>query len=142
MASTESEIRALLESQSAAMRARNIDGLMTLYSADIVYFDTVTPLRYAGSAALRKRFVEWFEGWKSSIDMEIRDLRVAASGDVAFAYWLSRATGTLQNGREVASWVRVTSCCQRSDHRWLIMHEHVSWPVDSKSGSAAKDLQP
>lgn len=56
MDSTESEIRALLEGQSAAMRTKNIDRLMSLYSPDIVYFDTVPPLQYDRSVALRRRF--------------------------------------------------------------------------------------
>jgi ketosteroid isomerase-like protein len=140
MASTESEVRALLDSQSEAMRMKDIDRLMSLYSADIVYFDVVPPLRYAGAAALRGRFLQWFDGWKGSIGMEIRDLNNSASGDLAAAHMLIRASGTLKNGHEAGSWVRATSCCQRSNHRWLITHEHVSWPVDSKSGRAAMDL--
>lgn len=142
MASPESEVRALLDDQSEAMRTRDIDRLMSLYSPDVVYFDVVPPLQYAGAAALRGRFLQWFDGWNGSIDMEIRDLSVLASGDIAVAHWLSRAIGTLKNGHEVGSWVRATNCCQRSDHRWLITHEHVSWPVEAKSGSAAMDLVP
>lgn len=140
MASTESEVRALLDSQSEAMRTKDIDRLMSVYSPDIIYFDTVPPLQYAGAAALRGRFLQWFDGWKGSLGMEIRDRKIVASGDIAVAHWLSRASGTLKNGREVGSWVRATNCCQRSNHRWLIMHEHVSWPVDPKSESAARDL--
>jgi ketosteroid isomerase-like protein len=125
-----------------AMRIKDIDRLMSLYSPDIIYFDVVPPLQYAGAPALRGRFLQWFDGWKGSIGMEIRDLNILVSGDIAVAHWLSRASGTLKNGHEVGSWVRATSCCQRSNHRWLITHEHVSWPVDAKSGSAAMDLMP
>jgi ketosteroid isomerase-like protein len=142
MDATQAEVRTLLDSQSEAMGNRDIDRLMSLYSPDIVYFDTVPPLRYAGSAALRGRFLQWFDGWKGSFGMEKRDMNIVASEDLAVAHWLNRASGTLKNGREVGSWVRATSCCQRSNHRWLITHEHVSWPVDSKSGIAAMDLVP
>jgi ketosteroid isomerase-like protein len=141
-ASTQSEIRALLADQSEAMRVKDIDRLMSFYSPDVVYFDTVPPLQYAGAAALRGRFLQWFDTWKGPIGMEVRSLDILASGDVAVAHWLNRASGTLKDGREVGSWVRATSCCQRSAHKWLITHEHVSWPVDPKSGSAAKDLVP
>jgi ketosteroid isomerase-like protein len=54
MTSTQSQITALLESQAGAMRAKDIDRLMSLYSPDIVYFDVVPPLQYVGSAALRE----------------------------------------------------------------------------------------
>jgi ketosteroid isomerase-like protein len=142
MASTQSEIRAHLDSQSEAMRMKDIDRLMSYYSPDVVYYDVVPPLQFAGSTALRNRFVHWFDGFQGSIDLQIRDLHVLASGDIAVAFWFSRAGGTLKNGQKVGSWVRVTNSCQRSNHRWLITHEHVSLPVDLVTGSAARDLEP
>jgi ketosteroid isomerase-like protein len=142
MAPTQSEIRALLDSRSEAVWIKDIDRLMSFYSPDIVYFDVVPGLRYTGSAALRPRFLQWFESFKGSIGQEIRDLNISASGDIAVAYMLIRASGTLKNGPEVGYWVRATSCCQRSNHSWLVAHEHVSLPVDFESGSAAMDLVP
>jgi ketosteroid isomerase-like protein len=141
MDSTQAEIRALLDQQAEAMRTKDIDRLMSFYAPDIVYFDTVPPLQFVGAPALRRRFLEWFDSWQSAIGMEKRDLRVVTSGDLAVASYLNRASGTLKNGRQVASWVRATTCCQRSNQRWLVTHEHVSWPVD-QSGTAAKDLVP
>jgi ketosteroid isomerase-like protein len=142
MGSTESEVRALFDSQFDAIRAKDLDRLMAVYSADIVYFDVVPPLQYAGSAALRGRFSQWFAGYQGPIGMEMRDLNILTSGEIAVAHWLSRASGMLTNGREVGSWVRATSCCQRSNHRWLITHEHISLPVDFATGRAAADLLP
>jgi ketosteroid isomerase-like protein len=142
MASTESEIRALLDSRSEAIRIKDIDRLMSFYSPDIVYFDVVPGLQYTGSAALRPRFLEWFGGFKGSIGQEIGDVNIVASGDIAVAFMLIRAGGTLKNGHEVGYWVRATSCFQRSNHRWLVTHEHVSLPVDLESGSPATDLVP
>ena len=142
MVSAQSEIRALLDSQSEAIRTKDLDRLMSLYSPEVIYFDVVPPLQFAGAAALRGRFLQWFDGYQGSIDMESRDLRIVASEDMAVAYWLSRAKGTLKTGQQVGSWVRATSCCHRSDHRWLITHEHISLPVDVRSGSAAMDLVP
>jgi ketosteroid isomerase-like protein len=142
MASPESELRALLDSRSEAVRLKDIERLLSFYSPDIVYFDIVPGLQYIGSAALRARFLEWFDAFTGSIGQEIRDLNILASGEIAVAYMLIRASGTLKNGREVGYWVRATSCCQRSDHRWLISHEHVSVPVDLQSGGAAMDLVP
>jgi uncharacterized protein (TIGR02246 family) len=142
MASTESEVKALFDNQFEAMRTKNIDRLMSLYFPDVVYFDVVPPLQYVGAAALRGRFLQWFDGWKSAISMEMRDLRILSSEDLAVAHWLSRASGTLKNGEQAGSWVRATSCCRRSNHSWLITHEHISWPVDAKSRAAVMDLVP
>jgi ketosteroid isomerase-like protein len=137
----QSEIRALLDSRSEAIRTKDIDRLMSFYSPDIVYFDVVPGLQYTGSAALRPRFLEWFDGFKS-IRQEIGDANVLASGDLAVAFMLIRAGGALKNGHEVGYWVRATSGFQRSSHGWLVAHEHVSLPVDLESGSAATDVVP
>ena len=142
MASTQSEVRTLLDSRSEAIRMKDIDRLLSLYSPDIVYFDIVPPLRYAGSAALRGRFSDWFDRWESAIGQEIHDLDISAGGDIAAAHMLIRASGTLKDGREVGYWVRTTNSCRLSDHGWLITHEHVSLPVDLGSGRAVMDLVP
>ena len=142
MASTQSEIRALLDSRSEAIGTKDIDRLMSFYSPDIVYFDLVPGLRYTGSGALRDRFSEWFDAYEGSIGQEIRELNTLASGDIAVAHMLIRASGTVRNGREVGFWVRATSCCQRSNDGWLITHVHISVPVDPQSWSAAVNLVP
>jgi ketosteroid isomerase-like protein len=139
---SQSDVRALLESWSEAARIKDIDRLMSLYSSDIVYFDVVPPLHFTGAAAVRSNFLRWFDGWRSTIGLEIRDLHILASGDIAAAYMHIRASGTLKDGREVGYWVRATVCCQRSDQQWLITHEHISLPVDVKSGRAVMDAVP
>ncbi len=142
MESTHAEVRTLLDSWSGAIRAKDIDRLMSLYSPDVVYFDVVPPLQLAGSAAIHRNFLRWFESWESSIGVEIRDVNIVVSGDVAAAFMLHRTSGTLKDGRDVGYWVRATVCCQRSNQTWLITHEHVSLPVDFRSGNAAMDLVP
>jgi uncharacterized protein (TIGR02246 family) len=142
MASTESEVRTLVDRWSEAVRAKDLDRLMGLYAPDIVYFDVVPPLQFIGSAAVRENFVRWFESWESAIGQDIRDMQILASGDTAVAFMLIRASGTLKNGREVGYWVRATIGCRRSPHGWVIAHEHISLPVDVASGRAVIDLVP
>lgn len=142
MVSAEAQVETLLDSRSQAIRAKDIERLMSVYSPDIVYFDVVPPLQYVGSTALRGRFLHWFDGWEGPIVQDIQDLRISASGDIATTSMLIRSGGTIKNGREVERWLRTTSCCQRSDNRWLIAHEHVSLPVDFASGRAVMDLLP
>lgn len=142
MASAEFEIRALMESRSEAIRHKDIDGLMSLYALDVVYFDVVPPLQYAGDDSLRARFSHWFEGWESAIRQDIHDLKILVSGNLAAAHMLVHAGGTRKNGPEVGFWVRASSVCLRSDNRWLITHEHISLPVDLITGRAVTDLVP
>jgi ketosteroid isomerase-like protein len=61
---------------------------------------------------------------------------------VAFSHCVHRIKGTLKNGQQADSWLRWTACYRKIDGRWLIVHEHVSVPVDLKSGRALTDLTP
>lgn len=142
MTSPQSEVHALLEEWSEAIRSRDIDRLMALYAPQSVYFDVVPPLQFSGSAAIRQNFLRWFAAWQSAIGQDIRDLTISASGDVAFASMLIRTSGTLKNGHDVGYWVRATVCCHRTDHCWVMTHEHISLPVDPASRSAVMDLEP
>jgi uncharacterized protein (TIGR02246 family) len=142
MNSAEAEIKSLLDTWSAAVAAKDVDGLMTLYAPDIVYFDVVPPLRFSGTDEVRKNFERWFGLWSSGIKSESRDLRIRVSGDTAIAFKLHRSSGTRKDGREAGMWVRVTVCCRRSSDRWLISHEHVSLPVEMPGGRAVMDAVP
>lgn len=142
MTSAETQIRALLDSRSAAMGDKDIEWVMSLYSPDIVYFDLVPPLQYAGSSALRERFSDWFGRWTGPIGQELGALKVIAGDTVAAAWMLNRASGTLKTGEDVDYWVRVSNSFQRSGDRWFITHEHVSLPVNMQTRTAVMDLAP
>ena len=145
MASTQTELQALLDSRVEACRAKDIDRLMSLYSPNIVYFDCVPPLHFTGSDAVRRNFLRWFNEYEGEIGLETRDLNIAISGDVAFAHMLHLDKGNknlseLQSGR--GFWLRSTVCCRRSNSKWLIAHEHISLPVDFRSERVLMDLVP
>ncbi|QIA22299.1 nuclear transport factor 2 family protein [Mesorhizobium sp. AA22] len=142
MPGVEAAIREQLESRSAAMGAKDIEWLMSLYSNDIVYFDLVPPLRYVGSNALRERFLDWFPRWSGPIGQELGQLDVAAGDAVAAAWMLIRARGILKTGAKVDYWVRVSNAFRRAGDRWTITHEHVSLPVDMRSRTAVLNLTP
>jgi uncharacterized protein (TIGR02246 family) len=142
MTSMEADVQTLLESWSGATRNKDIDRLMSLYAPDAIYFDIVPPLRFTGTAEIRRNFLRWFDTWQSSIGVELREVNILASGDVATAFMLHRTSGTLKDGREVDYWVRATLGCQRSDRGWSIKHEHISVPVDLKTGRVLMDLKP
>jgi ketosteroid isomerase-like protein len=142
MTASQAEVKALLDRWSEACRAKDIDRLMPLYAPEITYFDVVPPLQYSGTDAVRRNFLRWFDSWESAIGVEIRELEMVVSGDVAFARLLHRTSGTLKNGQAVDYWVRATVCCQRENEQWLIAHEHISVPVDPRTRSAVMDLVP
>jgi ketosteroid isomerase-like protein len=142
MTSTESDIRTLLQERSQSIWDKDLDQLVTFYSHDIVYFDIVPPLNYVGSAALVERFRDWFARYDGPIGQEIGQCDVVVGDDVAVAFMLIRASGTLANGPDVNFWVRATTSFRRAEQTWLITHEHVSVPVDLTTARAVLDLEP
>jgi ketosteroid isomerase-like protein len=136
-------IKELLDRRAAAAWAKDIDELMAVYSADVVYFDIVPPLRYTGADALRGRFTDWFSRWQGPIRQELAELEVLVSGDVAAAHMLVRAGGTTTAGLELDYWVRLSDFFRRGDDGWRITHEHVSLPIDmAAGGTVVMDLKP
>ena len=136
------ELQALLDERVEACRAKDINRLMSLYASECVYFDVVPPLRFAGADAIRRNFARWFDEYDGPINLETSDLKIAASGDVAFAHMLHLDSGN-RNAEYSGVWLRSTVCCQRSNGRWLITHEHISLPIDwAKSGMVVLGLTP
>jgi len=126
-----------------AIRARDVNAVMSHYAPDILLFDLAPPLQYVGGEEYRKNWNEWFATWQGQIGYEIQDLSITAGDDVAFRHSLNRISGTRTNGEEVDVWVRATVCYRKSNGTWLITHEHVSVPfyMDG-SNRAALDLKP
>jgi uncharacterized protein (TIGR02246 family) len=142
-ATAEAQIYALIDAWAQAIRARDINGVMSHYAADIVTFDLAPPLQYVGAEALRKNLQAWFATFRGPVGYEMRDLSITASDDVAFCHSRNRISGTRTNGEETDVWVRATVGLRRIDGRWKITHEHASVPfyMDG-SYKAAVDLQP
>jgi len=141
-ATAEAEIRALIEDQAKAIRAKDVDGSVASYAADVLLFDVVNPLQSTGSDAARARLAEWFASFRGPIGYELRDLSIAAGDEVAFCHSLNRVRATTTGGQKLDMWWRATVCYRRIDGAWMVTHEHASVPFDVASGRASLDLEP
>jgi uncharacterized protein (TIGR02246 family) len=140
--SNEDRIRALLGERVRAIHDKDAQVLVSTCAPDIVSFDALPPLQRLGVEAVRARAEEWLGWYDGPVGFDIRDLRITAGEDTAFASYLYRVTGTMTNGTTVDMWVRSTVCLRKADGDWLIEHEHTSVPFDAESGKAALDLTP
>ena len=138
----EAQIRALLDERVQAIQAKDVDTLISAAAPDVVSFDALPPLQRIGADAVRARAEEWLGWYDGPVGYEMRDLRITAGADTAFASYLYRVTGMMTNGSQVDMWVRSTLGLQKRNGRWTIAHEHTSVPFDAESGKAAVDLAP
>ena len=141
-ATAETLIRKLFDDRGKAIRAKDINGVMSNIAPDVLSFDVVNPLLYLGSDATRKRAEEWFSSFQGPIDYEIRDLSITTGETTAFCHSLNRISGTKTDGGVIDMWVRATVCCRKIDGKWMVTHEHSSVPFDVESGKASLDLKP
>lgn len=137
----EALIRESMDTLAEAISARDVDALMIHYARDVVTFDLRPPQQIHGADAYRKNFEAWFASVEGRIDYKIHEMRIARSGDFAFCHSLSHVMSNRTSGQRADYWVRVTSGLRKIGGRWLIVHEHVSMPVDMMSMQAVSELQ-
>lgn len=139
----EQDIRALVASRVAAMRAGDAAWLTAQYTPDLVQFSLAPPLQQArpDEDGLRS----WFAGFGGTVGYDVSDLQVSIGGDVAFCSSLNRLSATPEAGgaQRFSLWFRSTLGLIRVGGIWRIGHEHQSTPfyMDG-SFAAAVDLTP
>jgi uncharacterized protein (TIGR02246 family) len=138
----EADIRQRIDKLAEAIRAMDLEGVMSIYSPDLLSFDIVPPLQHVGAEAKRKNWVDAFAMYQPPLGYETRDLTITLSNDVAFGHSLNRISGTLKNGNRSDFWLRSTTCFRKIDGNWLIVHDQASVPLDLESGRALLNLEP
>jgi ketosteroid isomerase-like protein len=123
-------IRNRIESMTQAIRAKDVDSLMTHYAPDVVVYDVTAPLDVKGAGAYRKKFERWFDSMQGPMDYEMHDLKVSVGDSVGLSFCTSHVRGTRTNGAKTDYWVRVTTEFQKVNGEWLVGHEHISIPTE------------
>ena len=138
------DIRALEERFVAALKAKDVDAIMKMYVPDqtLVVFDVVPPRQYVGAAAYRKDWQTFLDTFEGPITVELTDLDVAADRNLAYSHSIQHLAGTDKQGKKLDLTVRVTDVYKKARGRWLIIHEHVSVPVDLDAGKPDLSSKP
>ena len=138
----EAAIKRVIEGFVEALRAKDLDGVMSMCAPELVSFDIAPPLQYVGADAMRKRWEEVFSSFPGPMGYEIADLDITVGDDVAFTHSFNRSSVTLPTGQKIGFWVRWTACWRKIGGKWLIVHTQVSVPVDLETGRALLSLKP
>lgn len=136
------EIRALVQERVDAIARKDASTLARREAAAVRTFNTLPPLELVGSDAVVEQMEAWFDAYADRPRYEVHDLSVDMSGELAYAAFAYRVSGTLQAGDEVDMWVRATLVYRRFDGSWRIVHDHESVPFDAESGMAVLDQGP
>src|SRR5688500_1682054 len=136
MAHDEEQIRTLIENWADAVHAGDMSAVLADHSDDIVMFDVPPPYEgVRGIDAYRETWPPFFEWQAQGASFEIVSLEVTAGDDVAYAHALLRCGTPQELAEQPANRLRLTLGLRREQGRWVVAHEHHSFP-DTDGGDA------
>ncbi|GAA5044635.1 uncharacterized protein (TIGR02246 family) [Thermocatellispora tengchongensis] len=139
----EEEIRAVHRRWYDGTAAKDLDGMMAAIADDVVSYEHEAPLRYVGVDAVREVCARALaEAGDAAVTLDVPDLAVVAQGDLAVAWGLNRVRVERPDGGAEETWSRGTRVFRRGNGRWLMVHQHLSVPLDLETGMARTDLRP
>ena len=135
-------IRRLHDEWFNASAAKDLDRSMAPIATSIVSYEHSSPLQFDDIAQIREECRRGFESAGDDFRWTVPELNVVVDGDLAVTWGLNRMADRLADGSEDVTWSRGTRVFQLSGGRWLMIHQHVSFPVDPATGLAATELRP
>jgi uncharacterized protein (TIGR02246 family) len=127
----EAAIRRLIEDWMAAVRAKDLDGVVANHTEDILMFDVPPPAAVRGMAAYRETWPPFFTALtEGDAAFDLAELNVTAGETVAFAAALLHCGSAEELERDGTPRLRVTLGLRKIDGAWQIVHEHHSFPAE------------
>ena len=126
----EAAVRAVVETWLAAIRRRDMEGIVQNHSPDFVMFDVPPPFQSRGLEAYRTTW-DLFYSWASDpVLFEPTEMSITAGANVAFVVATMRCAGSSEANEEPEGLdFRLTVGLRKIDDRWTITHEHHSVPA-------------
>lgn len=121
---TESAVRATIESWARAVSDGNRAGILAHHADDLLMFDFPATVR--GLDAYDRTWDFFFANPRGPISFVPRDTMVVASDDVAFASCMVHCEGTSAGSVDF----RLTTGLRNTGRDWVIVHEHHSVPTE------------
>ena len=104
------------------------------HTSDVVMFDVPPPVAHRGLEAYRGTWPPFFEWQRQSKGrFEITSLEVTAGADVAFAVAVLRCGTQEALALDDSPTLRLTLGLRKEGGRWLIAHEHHSFPLEPET---------
>ena len=138
MTRDEEQIRTLIERWAEAVHGGDMTSVLSDHSDDIVMFDVPPPYEgVRGIDAYRETWPPFFEWQARGASFEIVSLDVTAGDGVAYAYALLRCGTPQELADHPENRLRLTLGLRKENGRWLVAHEHHSFPDPAGADDAA-----
>jgi uncharacterized protein (TIGR02246 family) len=124
------QIRDLIVRWAGAVHTGDMSTVLADHAGDIVMFDVPPPYDgVRGIDAYRETWPPFFEWQLRGASFEIVELDVTAGEDVAFAHALLRCGMPDELEANPANRLRLTLGLRKDRGRWVVAHEHHSFPL-------------
>ncbi|MFR0355342.1 YybH family protein [Streptomyces sediminimaris] len=125
------QIRTLIERWAEAVHRGDLDAVLADHAEDLVMYDVPPPHQgLYGLAAYRAAWPPFFRWQAQGARFDIETLDVTAGTDVAYAHALLRCGTPEELAEHPAVRLRLTLGLRKERNRWLVAHEHHSFPHD------------
>jgi uncharacterized protein (TIGR02246 family) len=126
------QIRELIQRWADAVHRGELETVVADHADDILMFDVPPPYEgIRGLDAYRHAWPPFFDWQASGASFEIVELDVTAGSDVAYATALVRCGTTEDFRTNPDNLLRLTLGLRRQAGRWVVAHEHHSFPIGS-----------
>jgi len=123
----------ILRIEMALASAQNAGQVIPYLDPDFVWEDVV-PGEWRGLAAAKAHFTAEF-GAVKDLHTQIIEISVEADDRLGFAYSIQRISWTaVATNQQVNFITRQTDCYHKAGKSWLMVYQHVSFPVDFATG--------
>jgi uncharacterized protein (TIGR02246 family) len=136
MSEDEAAIRRVIARWSAALEAKDLDGLVADYADDAVLFDAIPPYKTVGKEAIRQVWANCLPYFPEKFKSEHRDIVIHFSGDTAVMYGLHHFIPEPADHPSGQTWLRVTVGYRRINGQWKSVHDHISIPFNPMNNQA------
>jgi ketosteroid isomerase-like protein len=141
-ASSATSDRAVIEELESnyvdAFNRRDVNGIMANYARGkaLFVFDAVPPREYPSWDDYKRDWEGLFAAYPGPATDKMSELSITVVGPMAYAHHVEDTTFTQKDGTKKEAVVRVTDVFRKMNGKWLIVQEHVSFPVDITTGQA------
>jgi uncharacterized protein (TIGR02246 family) len=126
----EQDIRALIDRWTKAVREEDRAGIRADHDSEMLMFDVPPPFLSRGLDAYMETWEEFLSCNETPVAFDMRDVKITAGKDVAFATAIGQCLNKGPNGKREELEFRLTMCLRKIDGRWRVMHEHHSLPSE------------
>jgi ketosteroid isomerase-like protein len=132
------DVSAVTDIEMKLAKLNTMKDLIQYYAPDAVVFDTYAPGIYRGTKQIYDGFEQQF-ALGQSFTGAIRDMNILSDGKFACAAMQLHFNFVMKNGAKGTITLRQLDAFKKIGGKWLIVQQHISFPMDPKTGMGLLD---